>query len=112
MTRTEQTPVVVTEENTETAAAAAARVASPVPGYKVTYPYGIKDPRYAAGYHTGDDYAAPTGSKVVAVLGGTIVWSNNNGGSLWPLDRTCALPMAAIMCIAIYLFALLAPAPP
>jgi murein DD-endopeptidase MepM/ murein hydrolase activator NlpD len=78
----EQTPVTAPVEDTETAAAAAAaRVASPVPGYKVTYPYGIKDPRYAAGYHTGEDYAAPTGAKVVAVLGGTIVWSNNNGGA-------------------------------
>jgi murein DD-endopeptidase MepM/ murein hydrolase activator NlpD len=87
-----QTPVPMPEESTETtttttttatttAAAAAARVASPVPGYGVSYPYGIRDPRYAAGYHTGDDYAAPTGKKVVAVLGGTIVWSNNNGGA-------------------------------
>ncbi|OQP56228.1 M23 family metallopeptidase [Niastella populi] len=75
----EQTPVTAPVE--EATAAAAARVASPVPGYTVTYPYGIKNPRYAAGYHTGDDYAAPTGAKVVAVLGGTIVWSNNNGGA-------------------------------
>jgi murein DD-endopeptidase MepM/ murein hydrolase activator NlpD len=58
-----------------------AKVASPVPGYKVTYPYGVKNPRYAAGYHTGDDYAAPKGAKVVAVLDGTIAWSNDNGGS-------------------------------
>jgi murein DD-endopeptidase MepM/ murein hydrolase activator NlpD len=58
-----------------------AAVASPVPGYKVTYPYGVKNPRYAAGYHTGDDYAAPKGAKVVAVLDGTIAWSNDNGGS-------------------------------
>lgn len=78
----EQTPVTAPVEEAEAATtAAAARVASPVPGYKVTYPYGIKNPRYAAGYHTGDDYAAPTGAKVVAVLGGTIVWSNNNGGA-------------------------------
>lgn len=88
-----ETPVLVPEESTETivststadatptAAAAAARVASPVPGYGISYRYGIKNPRYAAGYHTGDDYAAPTGKKVVAVLGGTIVWSNNNGGA-------------------------------
>lgn len=74
------TPIPDKEVSTE-ATAAAARVASPVPGYKVTYPYGIKNPRYAAGYHTGDDYAAPTGAKVVAVLDGTIAWSNNNGGA-------------------------------
>jgi murein DD-endopeptidase MepM/ murein hydrolase activator NlpD len=63
------------------AAGVLARIASPVPGKTVTYPYGIIDPRYAAGYHTGDDYAAPTGTNVVAVLGGTIGWSNNNGGA-------------------------------
>jgi murein DD-endopeptidase MepM/ murein hydrolase activator NlpD len=74
------TPIPDKEVATE-ATAAAARVASPVPGYKVTYPYGVKNPRYAAGYHTGDDYAAPTGTKVVAVLDGTIAWSNNNGGA-------------------------------
>ncbi|WP_205513633.1 M23 family metallopeptidase [Longitalea arenae] len=74
-----QTPVPEAQAGTESITAA--RVASPVPGYTVTYPYGIKNPNYAAGYHTGDDYAAPTGSKVVAVLDGTIAWSNNNGGA-------------------------------
>jgi murein DD-endopeptidase MepM/ murein hydrolase activator NlpD len=77
---TEQKQATASDENT-ILDATAARVASPVPGYTVTYPYGIKDPRYAAGYHTGDDYAAPTGRPVVAVLGGTIAWSNNNGGA-------------------------------
>ena len=61
--------------------AAAAKVKSPVPGYGVSYPFGVKDSRYAAGYHTGDDYASPTGTKVVAVLDGTIAWSNDNGGA-------------------------------
>lgn len=68
--KTVEEPVATTE-----------RVASPVPGYSVTYRYGIKNPKYAAGYHTGDDYAAPTGTKVVAVRNGTIAWSNNNGGA-------------------------------
>jgi murein DD-endopeptidase MepM/ murein hydrolase activator NlpD len=85
-----QTPVPDQEETTTESlpapttaavAAAAAKVKSPVPGYTVTYPYGVKNPRYAAGYHTGDDYASPTGTKVVAVLDGTIAWSNNNGGA-------------------------------
>lgn len=58
-----------------------ARVASPVPGKSVTYPFGVKNSRYAAGYHTGDDYATPTGSNAVAVRGGTIRWSNDNGGA-------------------------------
>ena len=60
---------------------AGARVASPVPGKAVTYPFGVKNSRYAAGYHTGDDYATPTGSNAVAVRGGTIRWSNDNGGA-------------------------------
>ncbi|WP_207515453.1 M23 family metallopeptidase [Longitalea luteola] len=77
---TAQTPIPDPEAGTESTAVAA-RVASPVPGYTVTYPFGVKNPNYAAGYHTGDDYAAPTGAKVVAVLDGTIAWSNNNGGA-------------------------------
>jgi murein DD-endopeptidase MepM/ murein hydrolase activator NlpD len=84
-----QTPVPDQEEMTDglptptTAAVAAAadKVKSPVPGYTITYKYGIKNPRYAAGYHTGDDYASPTGTKVVAVLDGTIAWSNDAGGA-------------------------------
>ena len=70
-----------TEEMAALDVTALARVASPVPGYVVTYPYGVKNPIYAAGFHTGDDYAAPSGKKVVAVLSGTIVWSNSNGGA-------------------------------
>lgn len=57
------------------------RVASPVPGRKVTYAYGVKNKRYAAGYHTGQDYAAPVGTAVVAVRSGKIRWSNNQGGA-------------------------------
>lgn len=57
------------------------RIASPVPGHHVTYPYGVRNSRYAAGYHTGDDYAAPTGTPVVAVRAGRIRWSNGNGGA-------------------------------
>ncbi|MGX1541185.1 peptidoglycan DD-metalloendopeptidase family protein [Streptomyces adustus] len=57
------------------------RVASPVPKFQITYPYGVKNPRYAAGYHTGDDYAASVGTPVVAVRNGTIQWSNDNGGA-------------------------------
>ncbi|MFF8638213.1 peptidoglycan DD-metalloendopeptidase family protein [Streptomyces pilosus] len=57
------------------------RVASPVPGHPVTYRFGVKNPRYKAGYHTGDDYAARQGATVVAVRNGTIQWSNDNGGA-------------------------------
>jgi murein DD-endopeptidase MepM/ murein hydrolase activator NlpD len=57
------------------------RADSPVPGKVVTYPYGVKNARYAAGYHTGEDYAAAVGLDVVAVRKGKIVWSNDNGGA-------------------------------
>jgi len=83
-TVTEEAPddlVDAAEDDVDIAAAAAARVASPVPGKKVTYPYGVKNPRYAAGYHTGDDYAAATGTKAVAVRAGKIRWSNSKGGA-------------------------------
>lgn len=58
-----------------------ARAAGPVPGKAVTYPYGVKNSRYAAGYHTGEDYATPTGSNAVAVRSGTVRWSNDSGGA-------------------------------
>ena len=57
------------------------RAPSPVPGKVVTYPFGVKNSRYAAGYHTGEDYAAAVGLDVVAVRSGKIVWSNDNGGA-------------------------------
>ncbi|WP_243744925.1 peptidoglycan DD-metalloendopeptidase family protein [Streptomyces hainanensis] len=57
------------------------RVSSPVPGRSVTYAYGVRNSRYAAGFHTGNDYAAPNGTPVVAVRSGTVVWSNDNGGA-------------------------------
>lgn len=57
------------------------RAQSPVPGKVVTYAYGVKNSNYAAGYHTGEDYATPTGSDAVAVRAGKIVWSNDNGGA-------------------------------
>ncbi|MFI1734262.1 peptidoglycan DD-metalloendopeptidase family protein [Streptomyces acidicola] len=57
------------------------RVASPVPGHKVTYAYGVRNSGYSAGYHTGDDYAASTGTTVVAVRAGTIAESKSNAGA-------------------------------
>lgn len=48
-------------------------IESPVPGYIVSYPFGVKSSRYIAGYHTGDDYAAPSGTPFVAVVPGRVV---------------------------------------
>jgi murein DD-endopeptidase MepM/ murein hydrolase activator NlpD len=57
------------------------KVKSPVPGHGVTYAYGVKNSRYAAGYHTGADYAASTGTPVVAVRSGRIIRSDGAGGA-------------------------------
>lgn len=61
------------------------RVASPVPGRRVTFEFRKPGP-YAwkpdgIGRHTGQDFAAPSGSPVVAVRSGTIEWSNGDGGA-------------------------------
>lgn len=59
-----------------------AGVKSPAPGYKITTPFGKKpnDSSYwqARGHHTGDDYAAPKGANVVAVLDGTTKLANDS----------------------------------
>ncbi|TJZ44221.1 hypothetical protein FCH28_31570 [Streptomyces piniterrae] len=57
------------------------RVSSPVPGHGINYAYGVQNARYQAGYHTGDDYAAPVGTTVVAVRDGVIKWSDGQGGA-------------------------------
>lgn len=44
---------------------------SPVPGKKITTPFGKKG-GWTAGYHTGDDYACPVGTKVVATRAGVV----------------------------------------
>ncbi|NUR66521.1 MAG: peptidoglycan DD-metalloendopeptidase family protein [Streptomyces sp.] len=60
-------------------------VASPVPGHKVTFQF-FERGDYAwkpdgVGRHTGQDFAAKSGVPVVAVRGGTIAWSNGQGGA-------------------------------
>jgi peptidoglycan hydrolase-like protein with peptidoglycan-binding domain len=52
---------------------------NPAPGYKVTTPFG-KPGSWAAGFHTGEDRACPTGAKIVAAEAGTVVYSGNGGG--------------------------------
>lgn len=49
------------------------RPESPVPHYQPGYAYGVKNSRYVAGFHTGQDYPAPDGSPFVAVVPGRIV---------------------------------------
>jgi hypothetical protein len=52
---------------------------APLPGYKVTYPWGSKNSGYQAKYHTGDDYGtAPAGTPVTATRGGKVVLAGWN----------------------------------
>jgi murein DD-endopeptidase MepM/ murein hydrolase activator NlpD len=51
---------------------------NPVPGYKITTPYG-KPGSWSAGYHTGNDYAAPSGTVVVATRAGKVTKSQWDG---------------------------------
>jgi murein DD-endopeptidase MepM/ murein hydrolase activator NlpD len=53
---------------------------NPVPGHGVTYPYGVRDSDYAAGHHTGEDYACDVGTKVVAPWDARIVGA---GWGVW-----------------------------
>lgn len=72
---------VVTAVKTAVKAITGGRVATPVPGHGVTYAFGVRNSRYAAGYHTGADYAASTGTPVVAVRNGRIIRSDGAGGA-------------------------------
>lgn len=53
--------------------ASGTRVKSPVPGHDKGFKFGVKDKRYKAGFHTGQDWPAPGGARIVAVRNGEIV---------------------------------------
>ncbi|MDH6137278.1 murein DD-endopeptidase MepM/ murein hydrolase activator NlpD [Kitasatospora sp. MAA4] len=46
---------------------------APVPGAPITNPFGVPNPEYAAGYHTGVDFAVDQGTPVLAVGDATTV---------------------------------------
>lgn len=46
---------------------------NPVPGKKITSAYRIPGKHWSCGYHTGVDYAAPTGTPVVACKFGKVL---------------------------------------
>jgi hypothetical protein len=52
---------------------------SPAPGAPVTNPYGVPNKEYAAGYHTGMDFAVNTGTPLLAVGDGTVVTAGWGG---------------------------------
>ncbi|MER7959466.1 M23 family metallopeptidase [Streptomyces sp. NPDC096030] len=60
----------------------AASYALPTSSYTLTSTYGQSGSMWSSGYHTGLDFAAPTGTPVKAVHGGTIKsagWSGSYG---------------------------------
>jgi murein DD-endopeptidase MepM/ murein hydrolase activator NlpD len=54
---------------------------NPVPGKKITTPYGRPGRLWKTGYHVGADYAAPTGTPIVAVKDGKVLEAKN--GTTW-----------------------------
>jgi murein DD-endopeptidase MepM/ murein hydrolase activator NlpD len=62
------------------------RLESPTRGYwRVTSPFGFRrNPITGAGqeFHNGLDLAAPTGTDVLALFGGKVIYAGNKGNSL------------------------------
>lgn len=88
--KSERTTEPATEPATEAAPETAAPSApaesaerplwsSPVPGARVTNPFGKPDADYAAGYHTGTDFGVPVGTAVLAVSDATVVSAGDAG---------------------------------
>ncbi|WP_051966985.1 M23 family metallopeptidase [Kitasatospora mediocidica] len=58
---------------------------APVPGAPITNPYGVPNREYAAGYHTGVDFAVDQGTPVLAVGDATVVssgWAGSYGNQI------------------------------
>jgi hypothetical protein len=54
----------------------------PTPGYKAGTPFGKKGPMWSSGYHTGQDFPAPVGTPIHAVMAGKVsstAWSSWGG---------------------------------
>lgn len=71
----------------QAAAAAPVRAqwSAPIPGAALSEAYGVVDSEYAAGYHTGTDFAVDTGTAVLAVGDGTVVsagWQSSYGNTV------------------------------
>ncbi|MHA6762298.1 M23 family metallopeptidase [Streptacidiphilus sp. PAMC 29251] len=58
---------------------------APIPGAPMSEAYGVSDSGYAAGYHTGTDFAVDVGTRVDAVTAGTVVsagWQSSYGNAV------------------------------
>ena len=62
---------------------------SPIKGQLPSTPYKKLGRRWSRGYHTGIDYAVPTGTDVLAIADGTIV--NANWGRSYGVQLVCAI---------------------
>lgn len=54
----------------------------PTPGYSAGTPFGKKGPMWSSGYHTGQDFPAPVGTPIHAVMAGRVsstAWSSWGG---------------------------------
>lgn len=80
--RAEQKRKAQAEAKRKAEAATAKKFASPVNGYSPTTSYRASGGSWASGYHTGVDFAVPTGTSVRAVTSGTVVsagWAGSYG---------------------------------
>ncbi|MFF7586799.1 M23 family metallopeptidase [Kitasatospora purpeofusca] len=61
------------------APAPARQWSAPIPGAPTSNPYGVRNPEYAAGYHTGVDFAVSPGTALLAVGNATVVSAGWDG---------------------------------
>ncbi|MGF1432410.1 M23 family metallopeptidase [Kitasatospora sp. LaBMicrA B282] len=57
----------------------------PAPGARISYRFGVPDAGYAAGYHTGVDFAVSSGTPLLAVADATVVsagWAGAYGNEV------------------------------
>ena len=88
---TVQAPAVARKAAPKAASRAAVRAAvpaswvPPIAGAPMSEPFGVPDSGYAAGYHTGTDFAVDEGTPVRAVAAGTVVsagWQSSYGNTV------------------------------